>query len=70
MKHRLDSLRKAKNTTIVKREREEIRMSSPHLGGRQQWSNHSLTRYSMHTLLIMGRYYGTTMCYYWDMSVK
>ncbi len=22
------------------------------------------------TLLIMGRYYSTTMCYYWDMSVK
>lgn len=32
LKHRLDILRKAKNTTIVRREREEIRISSPSLG--------------------------------------
>ncbi len=24
----------------------------------------------LHALLKMGRYYSTTMCYYWDMSVK
>ena len=32
LKQRLDSLRKAKNTTIIKREREEIRIQSPNLG--------------------------------------
>ena len=32
LKQRLDGLRKAKNTTIVKREREEVRIHSPHLG--------------------------------------
>lgn len=32
LKSRLDGLRKAKNTTIIRREREEIRISSPNLG--------------------------------------
>ena len=32
LKSRLDGLRKAKNTTIIRREREEIRVSSPKLG--------------------------------------
>ena len=32
LKQRLDSLRKAKNTTIIKREREEIHIQSPNLG--------------------------------------
>ena len=32
LKGRLDGLRKAKNTTIVRREREEIRISSPGIG--------------------------------------
>lgn len=32
LKQRLESLRRAKSTTIVKREREEIRIQSPHLG--------------------------------------
>ena len=32
LKYRLDGLRKAKNTTIVRREREEVRISSPKLG--------------------------------------
>ena len=35
LKQRLDSLRKAKNTTIVKREREEINVHSPRLGQRR-----------------------------------
>lgn len=32
LKYRLDGLRKAKNTTIVRREREEIKVSSPKFG--------------------------------------
>ena len=32
LKGRLDGLRKAKNTTIFRREREEIKVSSPNLG--------------------------------------
>ena len=43
LKGRLDSLRKAKNTTIVHREREEVRISSPYFG-RVQTSSHSLGR--------------------------
>ena len=34
LKSRLDSLRKAKNTTIVRRDREQVRISSPKLGRR------------------------------------
>ncbi|XP_064394411.1 uncharacterized protein LOC135341683 [Halichondria panicea] len=34
LKHRLDSLRKAKSTTIVRREVEHVRVSSPKLGRR------------------------------------
>ena len=41
LKSRLDSLRRAKNITIVRREREEVRISSPRLG-RFRGSTHSL----------------------------
>ncbi len=34
LKHRLDSLRKAKSTTIVRREIEHVRVASPKLGRR------------------------------------
>lgn len=35
LKGRLDGLRKAKNTTIIRREREEVHTSSPHLNRSQ-----------------------------------
>jgi len=36
LRYRLDSLRKAKNTTIVRREREEIRIATPSFGNHIQ----------------------------------
>ena len=36
LKQRLDGLRKAKNTTIVKREREEVHIQPPQLGHHRQ----------------------------------
>ncbi len=46
-----------------------LRMPAHGPEGRQE-GLHCISKYLTSTLLIMGRYYNTTMCHYWDMSVK
>ncbi len=39
-------------------------------GGEQSNDSHRVEVVRFITLLKMGRYYNTTLCHYWDMSVK
>ena len=39
-KKKLDDLRKAKNITILKREREVLEVNAPSMGVRRRYSNH------------------------------